>query len=80
MYRNVRNRLHQDNQSTIQLIQNGRSNIQYFFLHNRVQTKDVDIVYLSITEMIADILTKPLQGELFKKSFTQPEHYIRIEH
>ena len=50
-------------------MRNGRSNsertchvdIRYFFLH------DIDIVYLPTTDMIADILTKPLQGELFKK-------------
>ena len=67
--------IYQDNQSTIQLIRNGRSNsertrhvdVRYFFLHNRIERKDVDIVYLPTTEMIADILTKPLQGELFKK-------------
>ena len=27
----------------------------------------MEIIYLPTTEMIADILTKPLQGELFKK-------------
>ena len=67
--------VYQDNQSTIQLIRNGRSNsertrhvdVRYFFLHDRISTGDVDIVYLPTTDMIADILTKPLQGELFKK-------------
>ena len=67
--------VYQDNQSTIQLIRNGRSNsertrhvdIRYFLLHDRISTGDVDIVCLPTTDMIADILTKPLQGELFKK-------------
>ena len=67
--------IYQDNQSTIQLMRNGRSNsertrhvdIRYFFLHDRITTGDIDIVYLPTTDMIADILTKPLQGELFKK-------------
>lgn len=67
--------VYQDNQSTIQLIRNGRSNsertrhvdIRYFFLHDRITTGDIDIVYLPTTDMIADILTKPLQGELFRK-------------
>ena len=67
--------IYQDNQSTIQLMRNGRSNsertrhvdIQYFILHDRITTGDIDIVYLPTTDMITDILTKPLQGELFKK-------------
>ena len=67
--------VYQDNQSTIQLIRNGRSNsertrhvdIRYFFLHDRITTGDIAIIYLPITDMIADILTKPLQGELFRK-------------
>ena len=36
-------------------------------LHDRITTGDIDIVYLPTTDMIADILTKPLQGELFRK-------------
>jgi hypothetical protein len=67
--------IHQDNQSTIQLIRNGRSNsertrhidIRYFFLHDRLSTGDIDIQYLPTQDMTADILTKPLQGELFRK-------------
>ena len=62
--------VYQDNQSTIQLIRNGRSNsertchvdIRYFFLHDRITTGDIDIIYLPTTDMIADILFKPLQG------------------
>ena len=67
--------IYQDNQSTIQLIRNGRSNsertrhvdIRYFFLHDRTRTGDIAITYLPTEEMIADLLTKPLQGELFRK-------------
>jgi hypothetical protein len=64
----------QDNKSTIQLINNGRSNsertrhinIRYFFLHDRVREKEIAIVYKSTTDMLADMLTKPLQGEQFR--------------
>ena len=67
--------IHEDNQSTIQLIRNGRSNsertrhvdIRYFFLHDRMSTGDIDIQYLPTKEMITYMLTKPLQGELFRK-------------
>ena len=67
--------IYRDNQSTIQLIRNGRSNsertrhvdIRYFYLHDKLSIGDVDITYIPTEEMIADILTKPLQGELFRK-------------
>jgi hypothetical protein len=65
--------LYQDNQSTMALIKNGRSNsertrhiaIKYFFIKDRVDKKEIAVEYLSTGEMIADILTKPLQGEQF---------------
>jgi hypothetical protein len=38
-------------------------NIRYFF----VKSKDIQLNYLSTDEMIADILTKPLQGAQFIK-------------
>ena len=55
----------------IQLMCNGCSNSErtfdIFFLNDRITTGDVDIQYLPTTDMIADILTKPLRKELFKK-------------
>ena len=64
----------QDNKSTIQLINNGRSNsertrhidIRYFFLHDRIKEREITITYKSTNEMLADMLTKPLQGEQFR--------------
>ena len=65
--------LYQDNTSTISLINNGRSNsertrhiaIRYFFLKDRIENKEIRVEYLNTGDMIADILTKPLQGEQF---------------
>ena len=62
---------YQDNMSTIQLIKNGRSNsektrhvdIKCFFLHNRILHGDICVKYMNTIDMIADVLTKPLQGE-----------------
>jgi hypothetical protein len=67
--------LHQDNKSAMQLLEHeskssGRSryvNIRYFWLRDRVALKEVHIVYIATESMIADILTKPLQGEQFGK-------------
>jgi len=65
----------QDNTSTINLAQNGMSNsektrhidIRYFFVTDRINSGDIQIQHMSTENMIADILTKPLQGELFAK-------------
>jgi hypothetical protein len=67
--------LYQDNQSTIRLLRNGKSssdrtkhiNIRYFWLKDRIDCKDVLVEYMPTEDMIADILTKPLQGDQFIK-------------
>ena len=64
----------QDNKSTIQLITNGRSNsertrhidIRYFFLTDRIKENEINVTYKPTNEMLADMLTKPLQGEQFR--------------
>ena len=60
----------QDNQSTMKLILKGRPlsqrtkhiDIRYFFLRKRIANGDICAKYLPTEDMIADILTKPLQG------------------
>ena len=63
----------QDNQSTLALLEKGYSNnkrtrhinIRYFYLKSKVDDGEVVLEYMPTDEMIADILTKPLQGEKF---------------
>ena len=63
----------QDNESTIKLIENGRSNseltrhieIGYFWTKDLVDRGLINIVYCPTGEMIADYFTKPLQSTLF---------------
>ena len=66
--------IHQDNQSGIRLETNGKRssskrtrhiNIRYFFVKDKVDTKEVEIKYCPAGMMIADFLTKPLQGSAF---------------
>jgi hypothetical protein len=65
--------LYQDNMSTIALLNNGRSGsertrhiaIRYFFLKDRIDSREVRVEYLPTGDMVADILTKPLQGAKF---------------
>jgi hypothetical protein len=68
--------LHQDNQSTIKLSENGKAssgkgtrhiNIRYFFITDRNAHKEEAIQYCPTKEMVADYFTKTLQGALFYK-------------
>ena len=64
----------QDNLSTMALATKGRStfertrhvHIRYFFVKDRVDSGEVCIKYVPTKLMLADILTKPLQGDLFR--------------
>ena len=66
---------YQDNKSTIIMANKGRStsertrhiNVRFFFIKDRIATGEVKLEYLPTGEMTADILTKPLQGELFRR-------------
>jgi hypothetical protein len=67
--------IHQDNEAAIRLATNGRSNsdrtrhikIRYFFLKQYLDSGELQLVYCPTDKMIADILTKSVQGELFEK-------------
>ena len=66
-------KIYQDNMSTISMVANGKSNsartrhiaIRFFFVADRVKNREIEIEYMNTGNMLADILTKPLQGELF---------------
>ena len=71
-----KNILYQDNKSTILLEENGKRssskrtralNIRYFFLTDQIEKGNLNIVYCPTGEMIADFMSKPLQGKLFEK-------------
>jgi hypothetical protein len=65
----------QDNLSTMALAEKGGSTaqrtrhigIRYFFVKDRIDSGEIMLEHLGTTEMIADMLTKPLQGDLFRK-------------
>ena len=71
-----KNILYQDNKSSILLETNGRAsagrrsralNIRYFFVTDQVEKGNVCIKYMPTDEMWGDYMTKPLQGEKFRK-------------
>jgi len=66
--------LYQDNTSTIRLTFNGKScsdrtkhiKLRYFFIKQYIDSGEFEITHCPTEMMVADILTKPLQGKLFK--------------
>jgi hypothetical protein len=72
----VDNILHQDNRSAILLEKNGMMSsgkhtkhiaIHYFFATDRIRAGEISPKWCPTGEMIADFLTKPLQGAMFWK-------------
>ena len=65
----------QDNKSTMTMVDMGRStsertrhiSIRYFWVKDRVDSNEITLRYVPTDVMVADILTKPLQGDLFRK-------------
>ena len=65
----------QDNKSTITMITGGKNdsmrtkhiNVRYFWLRERCKQQELNIVYVPTGLMIADVLTKPMQGTMFRR-------------
>jgi hypothetical protein len=63
----------QDNTSTMALIQRGgpgssasrHINIRYFWLKGKVEEGEIDIKHMPTAGMVANLLTKPVQGSQF---------------
>ena len=61
--------------STINTVKSGKTTsertrhiaIKFYFISDRYQSKEIDVEYIQTDQMIADALTKPLQGEKFRK-------------
>ena len=75
-YEAVNTLLHQDNKATILLQENGvlsrrkrtrHINIRFFFIKDRIDKGEVEIAFCGTKDMIADFLTKPLQGKAFRE-------------
>ena len=71
-----KNVVYQDNMSTMLLEKNGRAssgkktkhiNVRYFFVTDRIKSKEVSVEYCPTDEMVGDYFTKPLQGLKFRE-------------
>jgi hypothetical protein len=66
--------IYQDNQATITSIKKGKPcsdrsrhvDVRLFWLGDRIMSGEIEVEYMPSDDMIADFLTKPLQGERFK--------------
>ena len=70
------NILFQGNQSNIRLMLNGNASstnrtkyiyVQYFFMTDVIKRGDISMEYCPTGEMWANILTKPVQGQAFRR-------------
>jgi hypothetical protein len=67
--------VYQDNMGVISIMNSGRSpkhrtrhlNIRHFFARDRVLSGEIKIEYMPTSEMLADLLTKPVTGALFDR-------------
>jgi hypothetical protein len=67
--------IYQDNKSTIIMAEKGKTtsertrhiNVRYFFVKDRIENGEVQLEYMPTEDMIADSLTKPLQGSMFRE-------------
>jgi hypothetical protein len=75
-YRVTENIVYQDNKSAILLERNGKASsskrtkhihIRYFFVTDRISAEELSVEWCPTGDMIADYMTKPTQGALFRK-------------
>ena len=64
----------QDNEGVLKIMGNGRHprhrtkhlNVRHFFARDRVRSGDITLIHKPTKEMLADVMTKPVTGKLFK--------------
>ena len=70
------NMIYQDNESSIKLEVNGKESsgkrtrhfdIKYFYVTDLISRKELEIAYCPTEDMLADFMTKPTTGPLFRK-------------
>ena len=65
----------QDNESTIAMLttvtkesmRTRHINVRYYWLRERIKDQELTLVHVPTGDMLADILTKPMQGNMFRK-------------
>lgn len=64
--------MHEDNQACIAMMKNPMTSsrtkhiaLRFHFVRDRLESEEVDVVYCKSSEMLADLLTKPLPAPRF---------------
>jgi hypothetical protein len=65
----------QDNRSAIMMMETGHGSsnltrhigIRYYFVKDRIDSQELRFEWICGEDMLADMLTKPLQGEKFRR-------------
>jgi hypothetical protein len=69
-------KIYQVNQAAIRMMNGGRNltssksrhiNVRHFFLTDRITAGEVTLEYLATADIVANLLTKPLQEEDFRR-------------
>ena len=80
---------HQDNQSAMLLEKNGKAssskrtkhiNIRYYFVTDRIKQRELTVEWCPTGDMVANFMTKPLQGALFRKFRDQIMGVVPAQH
>jgi hypothetical protein len=74
-YKQATTKIYQDNKSAIIIASKGFSNVgkvkyinnRYYFIKQFIDSGEIQVIHLPTEDMVADILTKPLQGNQFQK-------------
>ncbi|CAN0444816.1 unnamed protein product, partial [Ectocarpus fasciculatus] len=67
-------KVYQDNEAVLKLMRSPRRtnqrtkhlDVRFFYARDLEKARDIELVWLPTKHMVADLLTKPLQGSLFK--------------
>ncbi len=67
--------VHEDNLAVINMVRNNNNNnkgmkhvkMKYYFVNQHVKNEEINLIWCKTEEMVADLFTKPLTGQLYEK-------------
>jgi hypothetical protein len=54
-------------------------NVRHFFARDRIRTGDIILVHKPTKEMLANVMTKPVTGELFRTLISQIQGHAQSQ-
>jgi hypothetical protein len=76
---NAPTEIFQDNEGVLKIMEYGRHpkhrtkhlNVRHFFARERIRNGEIILLHKPTKEMLADVMTKPVTGELFRNLISQ---------